>query len=64
MALQKAEVNRQELGLGEESLAQVKARVVWSEWSIGNEGPGVSIEFLRISRDMVSESMDLDRLNA
>lgn len=64
MALQKAEVNRQELGLGDQSLAQVKARVVWSEWSFENEGPGVSMEFLRISRDMVSESLDLDRLSA
>lgn len=38
MALQKAEVNRQEVGLGDESLAQVKARVVWSKWSIGKRG--------------------------
>lgn len=57
------EVNRQEVALGDESLAQVKARAVWSKWSIGNEGPGVSIEFIRIGRDMVSESMDLDRLS-
>lgn len=62
MALQKAEVNRQEVGLGDESLAQVKARVVWSEWSIGNEGPGAPIEFLRVGRDTVlSESVGLDR---
>lgn len=46
-----------------ESLAQVKARAVWSKWSIGNEGPGVSTEFIRIGRDVVSESMDLDRLS-
>lgn len=35
-----------------------------SRWSVATEGPGVSIELLRIiCRDVVSESLDLERVS-
>lgn len=59
--MQKAEVNRQEVVAGDrESLAPVKACVAWLQ-SRSSEGPGVSIEFLRISRGVGVRSMNLER---